>query len=281
MMPREDVLARLRCVPAIPIDFNGDATQAIGIDLPIAVINLAHRTDKWDAISHRMAAIGLNKLIRVPAVEGGRLSLAAISSLLGQTAELIEAPPRSHYTMTRPAVGCFLSHLAVWQWMIAQNLPRVLVFEDDAIPAANFDPGRFRTILGGRSNDSGLLFLGCIIMNGMAEKPMGGEPARLYYFNGTFAYLITPAACRTLISSLLPMDGHIDHQISKVLIDQRHTFAARYAAPAFFEPDWSLGSDCYVPLKEETEADRELGALLDGRRHELAVEGRPLLPPHV
>ncbi len=37
---------------------------------PVIVINLAHRTDRWEAISGRMAAIGLDKLIKAPAVEG-------------------------------------------------------------------------------------------------------------------------------------------------------------------------------------------------------------------
>jgi GR25 family glycosyltransferase involved in LPS biosynthesis len=269
----------LRHVPRVDFVFDGDCSQAVGIDLPIAVINLAHRTDRWQAVSTRMAAIGLNKLIKVPAVEGAKLALDQIAPLLGQPTSLIENAPRSHYTMTRPAVGCFLSHLAVWQWMIKNKLPRVLVFEDDATPAANFDPARFRAVISSLPQNIGLVLLGRIIMNGMADRADGAPLARMYYFNGTFAYLITPAACRTLVSRLLPMNGHIDHQISKVLIDLRHEFAAYYTEPQFFEPDWSLRSDCYVPLIDEPDADRELGGLLTANRHLLLGEGRPLLAP--
>ena len=86
--------------------------------------------------------------------------------------------------------------------------------------------------------------------------------ARIYYFNGTFAYLITPAACRSL-SGICCRHWHIDHQISKVLFEQRKVFPAYYTEPHFFEPDWSLRSDCYVPIAEETNADRELGRILD------------------
>lgn len=116
----------LQLVPKPDMAFDGDSAQAIGVDLTVAVINLPHRTDKWNAISKRMAGIGLNKLIKVPAVEGARLSLEAITPLLSQPAAQIEAAPQSHFTLTRPAIGCFLSHIATWQWMIANKLPRLL-----------------------------------------------------------------------------------------------------------------------------------------------------------
>jgi len=272
---------RLRLVPEPEIAFDGDSAQAIGVDLPVAVINLSHRTDKWSAISDRMAAIGLNKLIKVPAIEGARLSLEAIGPLLGQPTERIEAAPQSHFTLTRPAIGCFLSHIATWRWMIANRMPRLLILEDDANPAAGFDANRFRDLVGAIPPTAGLVFLGGSIMNGMAEPPQGVGLARIYFFNGTFAYLITPAACQTLIPALLPMNGHIDHELSTVLIKLRHEFEAHYAAPPVFEPDWALGSDCYVPLDGVTDADRALGVVLHASRQLLIDDGRPLLPPFI
>lgn len=266
-------------LPRVDLDFDGDCTQALGVDLPIAVINLAHRTDRWEALSRRMGAVGLNKLIKVPAIEGAKLSLEEIAPLLRQPIDIIEAAPRSHFTLTRPAIGCFLSHLAVWQWMIDRGLPRLLIFEDDANPAAGFDPARFRSALATLPDKAGMVFLGCIIMNGMADEPRDGELARLYFFNGTFAYLITPAAARTLTRRLLPMNGHIDHETSQVLVAHRHEFAAHYVTPAFFEPDWSLRSDCYVPLEGEADANDALGVLLHANRKLLVDEGRPLLAP--
>ena len=271
----------LQHLPKVDLVFDGDCAQAVGLNLPIAVINLAHRTDRWYAVSSRMAAIGLNKLIKVPAIEGARLLLDQISVLLGQPASLIEEAPRSHYTLTRPAIGCFLSHLAIWRWMINNELPRVLVFEDDATPTAHFDPVRFRAVLASIPQDVGMVLLGRIIMNGMADRPDGSDLARMYYFNGTFAYLITPAACRTLIPHLLPLNGHIDNRISKVLVEQRRDFAAYYTEPQFFEPDWSLRSDCYVPLIDEADADREFGKLLTANRQLLLDEDRPLLAPYL
>ena len=106
-------------------------------------------------------------------------------------------------------------------------------------------------------------------MHGLAGRPEGTDLARLYYFNGTFAYLITGNAARFLLQHLFPLQAHIDHQMSRVLIEQRQVFSAYYVEPPFFEPDWSQRSDCYVPLADDTSADRELGQLFEATRQTL------------
>jgi glycosyl transferase family 25 len=223
-----------------------------------------------------MSAAGLDKLIKAPAVEGAKLPAAQITALLGSAAHRIDEAPRSHLSLTRPAIGCFLSHLAIWRWLIDSGLPRVLVLEDDATPAPGFCTARLQSVLA--SLPAGLTFLGRIIMHGLAETPAGSGLARMYYFNGTFAYLITPAAAQTLLQHLFPLQCHIDHQISRVLIEQRHALSAHYVEPPLFEPNWSLRSDCYVPLADDAAADRELGQQFEAKRQMLLQEGRPLLP---
>jgi glycosyl transferase, family 25 len=271
----------LHHVPKIELGSPLNARQAAGFDLPIAVINLTHRPDRWAALTSRMADVGLDRLIRVPAVYGADLSAQTMAGFLGTSAAHIDDTPQSHLTLTRPAIGCFMSHLAVWRWMIETNAPRTLVFEDDAVPAKAFDSNQLRACLATMPDDAGLVFVGRVIMNGLADQADGSNLARLYYFNGTFAYLITQAGCRSLLAHLDPPHWHIDHQISKVLFEKRQDFPAYYTEPHFFEPDWNLRSDCYVPLADGTDADKELGAILDGRRVTLISEGHRLLPPHV
>jgi hypothetical protein len=268
----------LQHVPRIDLDFDRGCAQAAGVDLPVVVINLPHRTDRWRKLHQRMSAAGLDRLIRAPAVEGAKLPAAVIAALLGAPAHRIEDVPRSHLSLTRPAIGCSLSHLAVWRWLIDAGLPRVLVLEDDATPAPGYSATRFRSVLEALPAMAGLTFFGRIIMHGLAESPSAGGLARMYYFNGTFAYLITPAAAAFLLRLLFPLQAHIDHQISRVLIEQRHVFPAYCLEPPLFEPDWSLRSDCYVPLADDTVADRELGQEFEATRRTLLQEGRPLLP---
>lgn len=280
---RDADLHVLRDVPRLDIPFDGNTRHALGVDLPIAAINLPHRTDRWDAVAGRMRSVGLDRLIKMPAVYGAELPRETIAALVHPDRLAIDANPDTHFKVTRPAIGCFLSHLAIWRWMLETGLPRVLVFEDDANPAPGFDAASFRTAMAELEQRDEMVFLGRIIMNGMAEDAAKVAPAlpRMFYFNGTFAYLITPSVARVLIRSLLPIRGHIDVEISRILIERRNEMAARYTEPHFFEPDWTLRSDCYVPLDGETEANRELGAHLDACRRLLESEHRPLLPAFV
>jgi glycosyl transferase family 25 len=162
--------------------------------------------------------------------------------------------------------------------MLGAGLPRLLVLEDDAIPAPQFSANRLRSVLA--KDEAGLVLLGCRIMAGLAERPQDADLARVYYFNGTHAYLATPEGCATLLRHLLPMHAHLDHQISQVLIERRRDFPAYYAAPLLFDADWDLGSDLYTPahrLSDETAADRELDEIITTSRQTLLAEGRPLL----
>src|SRR5215831_13577189 len=169
LMHREVLDGMMQHVPSMDLQFDGNCGQANGLDLPIVVINLPYRLDRWQTLSQRMSAVGLTKLIRAPAVEGARLSDSQIAALLRVPASSIDATPRSHLTLTRPAIGCFLSHLAIWRWVIDNNIPRVLVFEDDAAPAPHFDPARLRGVLASIPQDAGIVLLGLVIMNGLAD----------------------------------------------------------------------------------------------------------------
>jgi glycosyl transferase, family 25 len=259
-------------VPAIDLPFDGNCRHANGLDLPVIVINLPRRTDRWDVLCRRMHAAGLTQLIKASAVDGARLTEAQIAALLGTQGKTIDEAPRSHLTLTRPAVGCFLSHLAVWCWLIDAGLPRALILEDDAAPTEAYSPERFRAVLDSMPGDAGLVFPGQIIMGGLADRPTISGLARIYYFNGTFAYFITPAMCQILLRHVLPL-RHIDHQISRLLIEHRHAVPAYYTNPQFFAPDWSLRSDCYVPLVGERPADQELGRIIEMDRELLLKRG--------
>ena len=86
-LDREFLDGMLRHVPRMDLQFDGDCAQASGVDLPVVVINLPHRTDRWQALFRRMSAVGLTKLIKAPAVEGARLSdgqIAALAEIAGR-----------------------------------------------------------------------------------------------------------------------------------------------------------------------------------------------------
>jgi glycosyl transferase, family 25 len=90
---------------------------------------------------------------------------------------------------------------------------------------------------------------------GLAEKTECEFLSRVYYFNGTYAYVVTRKGCAKLLQHLLPLRAHIDHQISHALIRNPASLFAYAVTPALFEHDFSSRSDAYVPIVGSDAAD--------------------------
>ena len=125
----------LDLVPVADLGAKAACVHANGLDIPAIGINLDSRPDKWRTLQERMSAIGFDRLMRARAVEGAKLPDELIEQLLGRPAREIETPPEDHLRLTRPAIGCFLSHLSIWRWMQVNGIEQAIVFEDDARPA--------------------------------------------------------------------------------------------------------------------------------------------------
>ena len=225
-----------------------------------------------------MNAAGLTRLIKAPAIDGMHLPGTHIAALMGSHGKDIDEAPRSHLSLTRPAVGCFLSHLAIWRQLTDKNLPRVLILEDDAAPTAICSLEKLQSALSSiarrrrlgfsRANHHG---------RGLAVNRLG--LARIYYLNGTFPIALRQPRAEGSCDTFSPLLSHIDHQISRLLVEQRHALPAYYndMNPQLIAP-WSLCSDCYVPLTDEGTADHQLGQIIKNNRRLLLEEGCPLLP---
>jgi GR25 family glycosyltransferase involved in LPS biosynthesis len=109
----------------------------------IFYINLDRRPDR-DAnvkkISRTLTSVPVAKgtlnlsMIRVPAVDGSKLNLATISRDIIQDSGIQDALNRNqkvYVPLTPGAIGCAMSHRAVWKTIVDKNIPRALILEDD------------------------------------------------------------------------------------------------------------------------------------------------------
>jgi len=102
-------------VPRMDLPFDGDCARANGLDLPVVVINLPHRTDRWQTLSRRMSAAGLTKVIRAPAVGGGTAgqSNRRAVEIAGQRHRCSSAQPPDAYATGDRLLSVAPRHLAM------------------------------------------------------------------------------------------------------------------------------------------------------------------------
>ena len=100
------------------------AAQGWAADGPgyaVSVINLDRNPERMVEIERQFAGARA-PWHRIAAVEGSRLPAAAVARLAGDA----QAP--------RGTLGCFLSHAAAWEALLARGDAAALVVEDDVIP---------------------------------------------------------------------------------------------------------------------------------------------------
>jgi glycosyl transferase family 25 len=232
------------------------------------VVTLDQRPDRWRNILASLSRAGISEVIKFRAMHGAAISDETRDTLIDPGSN-IDGPPKSHLALTRPAAGCFLSHLQIWKKFLASEAELLVVLEDDAAPSASYSAARASAIKSSLPANTDLVLLGCSIMGDLAEDTASGPLKRVFYFNGTYAYLVTRRGCLNLLPHLVPLRAHIDHQISAALVKNPDSLFAYAAIPALFDHDFTTLSDAYVPLETPEAADAELGALIDSAREAL------------
>ena len=115
----------------------GKLTIDVQPDFDVHVINLDTMPHKMAAFVDRLQLTDLARQgpIRLGAVDG---KLLRIESIVTEGAlREIETAERTgfrerHYELTRGAVGCYLSHMAVWERLLQSDRDVAMVCEDDA-----------------------------------------------------------------------------------------------------------------------------------------------------
>jgi glycosyl transferase family 25 len=176
-------------------------------DLAAWCINLDRATSRWEHMEPRLAALNLS-VERFPAVDG-RAELDRIAAALD------EATFRRN--MGRPAlaaeVGCYLSHLAVWQCFLDTGKSVALVMEDDVVFHDDFLPALDSALAAADRWD--MLKLNCIRAKLPVRQGRAGRWSLNAYLGpatGFGAYLITRELAERLLPSMLPVRMPVDYE---------------------------------------------------------------------
>ncbi len=182
-------------------------------DIPAFCITLERRLDRWKRFQTQSGIQPL-PVKRFLGVDGKTLDLQTDERVATFTKRnILTKSRRSHEELNSiGGVGCALSHIAVWQWMVDNHQPLCLVFEDDAVVPPEFvkqanhliqttllqDPKAWDLwLLGGTWDD-------------ISSIPKQKGIYRIGSFVLFHAYVITLPMAQRLLKDVYPIHGHID-----------------------------------------------------------------------
>lgn len=94
--------------------------------MEIVVINLATRAERWQAMRRQLQRVGIEP-VRMPAVAGQSLSPEQRAVLYSEDLNR----RLYHQPLCDGEIGCYASHLAVWQRLLLSGADCIAVLEDD------------------------------------------------------------------------------------------------------------------------------------------------------
>lgn len=197
--------------------------------LPVLYINLDRAPQRRKNIEAGIAAhLPGCAAVRIPGVDGSALTPSQIEDALTPSARLtLRHPERtvSHAQIeTIGAVGCTLSHVRCWDWILAQpegegpGATAALILEDDACFGPHFRSEWDRRISrlldapGPRAWD--VLMLGFDALTNATPAAVGGQPLRTLApggsLFGTHAYIVSREGAARLRRHAVPMEMQTD-----------------------------------------------------------------------
>lgn len=192
------------------------------------VINLKHRTDRWNKIKENFKNL---KLKRWEAVYGKKLSDTNIQNIANEFC---------YNFCSEGMIGCWLSHYNLWKYIVSNKLDNVLILEDDSVPTENFK--NIDNLLTSVPSDYDLFYLGC---DGSCDNK-NNSLLKLYFGENktvnqdimipsfplaTHAYILSHKGAQKLLnnSALEKVGYHIDYYLAKYVYNNNNNNFKVYA----------------------------------------------------
>ena len=185
-------------------------------------INLDKRADRWRQMQAKFAEHDLKRVVRFPAADGSGMAI-----------------PGS-WDDFPGAYGCLRSHLAVVEQARAEAWPSVLIFEDDAVLAPEFN-ARFAAFSDQLPDDWDMVFFGAIHQE--PPQRISENVMRVTHSLSTYAY-----ALRQTI-----FDRYIDLNRQALTVLDENTRALQREFNCYcFMPHLAWVEEDFSDVREET-----------------------------
>jgi GR25 family glycosyltransferase involved in LPS biosynthesis len=167
------------------------------------VINMKKNVGRWKHFADKFEASDSLRhmdLERIEAVDGADAAMRpAEFRIPAEVHETLMQADSSggrtyHYELTKGAVGCYLSHVGVWEMLVRDNdCNFYVVFEDDALVPPNGVKFDLQATVQSAPRDWDVLLLGYIRTSPHVARGDAADFERVAHFWGTHAYVISKA----------------------------------------------------------------------------------------
>ena len=179
--------------------------------LKIVLINLPRSVERREKMEQRLAALGLAYEL-FPAIDG-----RAEQTRLFQQVDVPAFERHVGRDVLPGEIGCYFSHITVWQQFVDGGEDVLLVLEDDVVFHDDFVDA-LRTALWGRAHWDMLKLAKIRAKQPVCQGTLG--PYRLNAYLGAAtgfgAYLVQRATAQRLLPALLPITAPIDRELEQV-----------------------------------------------------------------
>ena len=152
----------------------------------IVCINLDRRPDRWQRIQNELVRHGIGPVQRFAAIDGERLAKPA------------------GWNHSAGAYGCLLSHVEVIKEARASGAASVLIFEDDAVLAPDFE-SRFGGYVKEVPDDWDMLYFGALHKD--EPSRISDHVVRITKANSTYAYAVRS----TVFDEFIALNSRAEH----------------------------------------------------------------------
>lgn len=220
----------------------------------IYLMNLKRRPDRLNNFLEKYRQSDMRKelIVKFDAIDGSKLDIDSVPLSELAIAELKQLQTvgfrTKHYQLTKGAIGCYLSHVKIWEHILKNKEENILIFEDDAdVP---FDlKKRINEQIQFIPNDWDIVLFGYDCTKCMKYE----NYSEVERFMLTHCYMIKKSAIIKIMNTntLFPITQQIDAYLSEL-----SSIINIYTVKEKIVKQFKSRTDIQAPLMKKQERDR-------------------------
>lgn len=170
-------------------------------------ISLERNKHAWSDILKYIKSFGFNDVEIFKAVDGSKIESEMENLLSPWSYHVItQKIPRKYHAQlpSKGAVGCYLSHIEIWQELVNSKEEYAVIFEDDIVFEKTFNSDQIEL-----PPDFDMYFLGVSWEESKSQSKLSYRKIKSQFF-GTHGYIITRQCAMRLLQFALPIEIQID-----------------------------------------------------------------------